>query len=559
MARAPLLPEAQPSPITLREAAAPARAWSEQPLAPPPSSLAAAPPSSKTSREFRRLIDAFHDGVTIFTAGGLAYANDALSELFGYADKVDFFDQRPRRILTRHTVQGDRRPVLALLLRVLRGHDSHLEDERTIVTVKGERVIVRFYYDAISFEGDPGVMITARDVSGDRAMQEKLSRAERMASVGTLAAGVAHEINNPLAYVTTNIAYCVERIRYIEALLEGQSVRIESPEALRAMLKPMAQALSEAHQGTTRVATIVRDLRALTREDSKLDAPVDLPSALRTAIHMSESEFRYRARLIEEFEGAGVVWGNETRLVQVFLNLIINAAQSFRSDDPDSNCITVRAFSEGTRTICEIEDNGTGITPENLDRIFHPFFTTKPVGVGTGLGLSICHGLVYSMEGTLSVQSESGRGSCFRVSLVKSEDQAPRSAHRLPSNNPVGRARVLVVDDEPLILRSVARLLQDQHDVEIATNGKEALAMMDNFGPFDLVVCDLMMPVMTGMDLHAEIARRDAEAASRFVFLTGGAFTEQARRFLASVDNPTLDKPVQPNLLRSVLSGVLGR
>lgn len=491
------------------------------------------------------------------TRAGLLYANHAFTQLLGYGDKVDLLSLPPRECLRQHVARAERAELFRELSRVMRGTASHVEEERALHRRGGGQVVVHFYYDSISFDGEPGVMITARDVTSERALHDKLTHAERMASVGTLAAGVAHEINNPLAYVTTNIAYCVERLRYIDALLDGRSVGIGNPDSLRTLLTPMAQALKEAHQGTTRVASIVRDLRALTRDDNGLANSVNLEEALETAVHMGASEFRYRAQLIRDFQGAGAVWGNETRLVQVFLNLIINAAQAFTTDDPQVNRIIVRAYQEGPSTICEIEDNGMGIPEENLERIFHPFFTTKPVGVGTGLGLSICHGLVYSMRGTLTVRSQANKGSCFRVSMIRSDEAPPRSARRTPSTSPLGRARVLIVDDEPLILRSVSRLLQDQHDVVLAANGKEALARIRNDGPFDLVVCDLMMPAMTGMELHTEIARTDPDVASRFVFLTGGAFTEEARRFLASVDNPTLDKPVQSNLLRSVLSGVL--
>src|SRR5690606_13572825 len=178
------------------------------------------------------------------------------------------------------------------------------------------------------------------------------------------------------------------------------------------------------------------------------------------------------------------------------------------------------AWVEGEQSIAEVEDNGPGIPEENLERIFDPFFTTKPVGVGTGLGLSICHGLIESMDGSLTVHSEVDKGTTFRVTLRCSQEKAPGSVRKGPSLRPDIRARVLIVDDEPLILRSVARLLRDQHDVETAHNGVEGLAKIRDDGPFDLVVCDLMMPEMTGMDLHQAVQAYNPEIASRFVFLT---------------------------------------
>ena len=515
------------------------------------------PPSSSATREFRRLIDAFHDGVLVATEQGTVYANNALLELLDYANLDELMAHSPKELCLRHMPQASRPSTLQVITSVLRGESSHEEVEQEAFTSSGSELDVHYYFDHIEFDGRGAVMVTARDMTESRGIKDKLNRAERMASIGTLAAGVAHEINNPLAYVTTNVAYCMERVRYMQELLEGKSIRLGNPASLRAMLTPMAQALTEAHQGTSRVATIVRDLRALTREDKELDSPVDLSSALQTAIHMSESESRFRCRIDKSIDGVGAVWGNETRLVQIFLNLIINAAQAFEREERSTNVITIVARKVGDDCLVEVGDNGPGILEEHIGRVFDPFFTTKPVGVGTGLGLSICHGLVESMGGAISVSSEIGHGTVFRVRLRSSVDEAPPSARRVPTINPAFRGRVLVVDDEPLILRSVARLLRDQHDVETAANGREALEKIQDRGPFDLVVCDLMMPEMTGMELHRAVRESDPDAADRFVFLTGGAYTESAKKFLASVENPKLDKPIQPNLLRSVVTGVL--
>ena len=493
----------------------------------------------------------------VATSSGIAYANRALLDLLGYAQLKDLMVGAPKDLIQQHVPENQSGPTLRKLIGVIRSQQAHERFELKLCRTTGEDLSAQVYLDSIEFEGLAAVMVTLRDITESQGIQDKLRRAERMASIGTLAAGVAHEINNPLAYVTTNIAYCMERLRYMDELLEGRMIRLESPASLRAMFTPMAQALTEAHQGTSRVATIVRDLRALTREDKDTEATVDLPRALAAAVHMSESEVRYRAQLVTEFEEAGAVWGNETRIVQIFLNLIVNAAQCFTTENRETNVVTVRAWTEGEQSIAEVEDNGPGIPEENLERIFDPFFTTKPVGVGTGLGLSICHGLIESMDGSLTVRSQVDEGTTFRVTLKCSQEKAPGSVRRGPSLRPDIRARVLIVDDEPLILRSVARLLRDQHDVETAHNGVEGLAKIREDGPFDLVVCDLMMPEMTGMDLHQAVKAYDPDIASRFVFLTGGAYTEQAKKFLAGVDNPKLDKPIQPNLLRSVVTSVL--
>ncbi len=493
----------------------------------------------------------------VATERGIAFANHALLMLLGYDSLGELVRNEPGELIRQHIPAAHRRAALSRITRVLRSAAAHEEAAQPLLTLGGTELAVQYYFDRIDFEAEPAVMITIRDITASRALDEKLSRAERMASVGTLAAGVAHEINNPLAYVTTNIAYCMERIRYIEELLEGNAIRLGSPASLRAMLRPMEQALTEAHQGTSRVATIVRDLRALTREDKETDSTIDVPTVLASAIHMSESETRYRCQVFADVDRVGGVLGNETRLAQIFLNLIVNAAQAFSSEDKERNKISISAHESGEMCVIEIADNGPGIPAENLNRIFDPFFTTKPVGVGTGLGLSICHGLIESMRGSISVRSEVGLGTTFVVQLRISREAPPTSANRLPTINPDLRARVLIVDDEPLILRSVSRLLKDEHDVETASNGREALEKLSEDGPFDLIVCDLMMPEMNGMDLHQEVSKFDPDIARRFVFLTGGAYTDSAKQFLAKITNPKLDKPIQPNLLRSVVSSVL--
>lgn len=534
--------------------------WPKASQSPAPASggrLPSGPPSSHASREFRRLIDAFHDGVLVATATGIVYANHALLQLLGYDGLNQLLSEPARRLIKHHLTAPHRGLIVKKLMHILRRSGAHEELQQPVVTRGGMELDIHFYFDSIQFESHAAVMITLRDMTESLIIQEKLNRAERLASIGTLAAGVAHEINNPLAYVTTNLAFCMERIRYIEELLEGRAIQLGNPASLRAMLSPMVQALTEAHQGTSRVATIVRDLRALTRDDKDVDAAADLAAALSSAIHMSESESRFVCRIEPKIDEVGAVCGNETRLVQIFLNLIINAAQSFETDNRNENVIRVEAWRKGEVCIVEVHDNGRGIPSENIDRIFDPFFTTKPVGVGTGLGLSICHGLVEAIGGTITVRSELGIGTSFHVRLRASSAPLPQSARRFPSLNPAHRARVLIVDDEPLILRSVARLLRDQHDVETAKNGREALLLLSEQGPFDLVVCDLMMPEMTGMELYGAVLDRDPATADRFVFLTGGAYTDLARQFLNGIGNPKLDKPIQPNLLRSVVSGVL--
>ncbi len=521
------------------------------------------PPSNRSERRFRNLIDSFHDGVAIARDGRFLYVNDALVELLGYESHGEVLNLSPRLLLARHVEPAEVPEAVDAFSEVVQGHVPRREDERTLIARNGRRLVAHFFHDAISFDQLPAVMTTVRDVTEAREIRHHLQRADRLASLGTLAAGVAHEINNPLAYVISNLSYCMEKLELLQEQLSlWQLVAAEDPDrggeatALRNVVEPMRHALGDAADGANRVARIVRDLKSMTREDDELIGPVDLESVIDCALKLAENEIRYRATLRRQFTESTTVHGNETRLVQVFLNLLVNAAQAIEDGTSDTNFISIYTRHEDDFVIVEVEDTGRGIPQDVLDRVFDPFFTTKPVGVGTGLGLSICHGLVYSMGGRLSVHSELGRGTRVTVELRIEPERAPKSI-RPVSAEPPQRARLLIVDDEPLILRSLGRVLSRFHDVDLVASGREGLSRIRSGGHYDLIVCDLMMPELTGMDFHATLQREAPESADRVVFLTGGAFTERARGYLETVQNPTLEKPVQPDLLRALLDKML--
>jgi CheY-like chemotaxis protein len=218
--------------------------------------------------------------------------------------------------------------------------------------------------------------------------------------------------------------------------------------------------------------------------------------------------------------------------------------------------VATRTAPDGWAVV-EVTDTGSGIAPEARARIFEPFFTTKPLGQGTGLGLSVCHGIVSGLGGRIEVESEPGRGSTFRVLLPPAAaGAAPPAAP--PRPRPDGaRARLLVVDDEQLIGSTIRRLLS-AHEVVALTDPREALARLTDGEHFDLVLCDLMMPQLSGMELYDAVAAARPEVARRMVFMTGGAFTERARQFLERTGHPQLAKPFAPQDLRDQVRGWLG-
>src|ERR1019366_3468677 len=234
------------------------------------------------------------------------------------------------------------------------------------------------------------------------------------------------------------------------------------------------------------------------------------------------NEIRHRARLVKEYGDVPLVLATEARLGQVFLNILVNAAQALEVGDAAENVIRVRAATERDgQVVVQVSDTGPGIPPDILDRIFDPFFTTKPVGLGTGLGLWICQGIVTSLGGEITAESRPGEGATFRVVLPSAISADRPSTPEPPAVAPAPDARrleLLVVDDEIAIGRTLAIALADEFEVATATSGRAALAILAGEPRFDVVLCDLMMPDVSGMDVHERIARERPELAKRFVF-----------------------------------------
>lgn len=377
-------------------------------------------------------------------------------------------------------------------------------------------------------------------------MQEQLLISDRMASVGTLAAGVAHELNNPLAALIANL----------DAL--GRDLAEVTVEAkLGDRLREVFSELRDAHESAERMRHIVRDLKIFSRvTDDERRGPVDVHRVLESSLRMAHNEIRHRARVVKEYARVPLVLANEARLGQVFLNLVVNAAQAIAEGNAEHNQIRVATrVRETGQVVVEVCDTGSGIAPEHIGRIFQAFFTTKPVGVGTGLGLSICHRIVRSLGGELDVESELGMGSLFRVTLPAApaaRDTTRPSHHAL--SRPARRGRVLVVDDEPLIATAIRRTLSSEHDVVLSSAAATALQRISQGEQFDVILCDLMMPQMTGMELYDELVRTAPRQAERVVFLSGGAFTAAARAFLDDVPNPHLEKPFDSRELLALVN-----
>jgi two-component system cell cycle sensor histidine kinase/response regulator CckA len=408
--------------------------------------------------------------------------------------------------------------------------------------------------------------------SEHRELQARLAQTDRLTSLGTLAVGVAHEINNPLAYVLLNLGYVAEELprllatRFVGDAGAGDTPYVSSMTATDcggsthpARVKEVLVALDHARDGAERIRNTVRSLQTFSRPENESRIPLQLATLLDATLPMVANEIRHRARLVKDYGPVPDVVANEARLGQVFLNLLLNAVQALPEERSESNEIQLILRSPSPdRVLVEVRDNGVGIPPQVRGRIFEPFFTTKPVGIGTGLGLTICHGIVTSLSGTLTFESEVGKGTTFRVELpaaVRTMGAAAvaRVARVTGASGPAAKTnhvettephgRILVVDDEPIVCFSLERLLSTEGDVVALTSARQALATIVAGERFDVILCDLMMPEMDAPVLYEEIRKISPAQADRMVFVTGGAFTARAREFLENVPNPRLGKP----------------
>ena len=374
----------------------------------------------------------------------------------------------------------------------------------------------------------------AREREGLRA---ELESSQRMASLGMLAAGVGHEINNPLTYVMGNVEVALERL-----LSNGDDARSGE----------LTELLESALEGANRIRSIVRDLRAFSRLEPQAEVAVDVADVIDSALSLLSNELKHRARVVREYQAVDPVRGDSARLGQVFLNLLTNAVQAIRDGQADTNTIriTIEPGSPGFLVV-GIQDTGEGIPRQVIGRIFEPFFTTKPVGQGTGLGLAICRRIVSEHAGSITVESRSDFGTTFRVTLptMPRELAAATEADVATAATPGARANVLVIDDEPAVGRVAERVLGGRHSVVVTTSGKVAVARIENGERFDFILCDVMMPAMSGTEVHERIAELDPEQAERIVFMSGGVFSHETRAYLDRLPNRRLDKPFRTEQL----------
>jgi len=491
-----------------------------------------------SEQNFRTLIDENPEAMALHRGGRYVYVNRAYAKLLGYpsgdelvgVDVLATVDPNHREIVRQNTASLDQGRAFTEMA------------ELTLLRLDGALLTAEIAGVRVQWKGEPAIVVVARDLTDRKRIESHLRLADRMVSIGTLASGIAHEINNPLMYVVTNLELIAEQLEAMESpgLTDG--------------LHELREMTSDAREGAERVRRIVVGLKAFSRADEERRDLIDLQRVLDLSADMAWNEIRHRATLVKQYGEVPAIVADEARLGQVFINLLVNAAQALPDGQADRHEIRIVTRTDGDgRAIIEVRDTGAGIRPEHLARIFDPFFTTKPVGSGTGLGLSMCHGIISALRGAITVESTLGEGSVFCVALPPAQAPPAVAAPRPAVTVSCRRGRVLVIDDEYLAGHALQRMLSADHDVVVLQSARTAVAQLDAGERFDLILCDLMMPEMTGMEFHAVLAQRSAAAADRIVFITGGAFSARAREFIDQVANERIAKPFEAPVLRELV------
>jgi PAS domain S-box-containing protein len=515
----------------------------------------------RSRQDFRDLVEKMSEPVVVHRDGVVVWGNLAFARSLG----LPSIEPAIGLHILHDIIHPDDRPALAASMSLPalpngappRRFRAIRRDGRTLLMEISPPQIV-------DFEGGPARLVVGRDVTERQAAESALLVADRMASLGLVAAGVAHEINNPLAYVHANLGMAVRELS-----------RLHAP-------APLREALAAAVDGTERVRAIVRDLRSFARGDLEARESVDLRALAEATIALARRQIERKARLRVALDGLPEVRGDRARLGQVLLNLLLNAADAIEDGAPERNEIAVlgelRDDHGARRVVLRVRDTGSGIPPEHLGRLFEPFFTTKPEGQGTGLGLSMCQRIVQGLGGTISVDSTVGVGSEFAVSLdpasppSEAQAQAQVEAGQAPASSPPpasakgassddasvrSRARVLVVDDEPKLLAVLSALLSEHFDVVGRDRARAALELLRADPAFDALLCDLSMSEMTGAQLFDAIATERPGLERRMIFMTGGALALGAESLVARAGRPCLEKPFEPEEMLAALREVI--
>ena len=492
--------------------------------------LAALDALRRSEARFRFLVESAPDGVVILKHGLIAFINPKAARLLGVS-----VDDAFGRAIASFLPPADAALAGERIATMLRDGVELPPSEYAVRAEVARTVEIKSV--VCEWEGVPCVLAFARDVTERKALRDRMIESDRLAAVGTLAAGVAHEINNPLTYAQLS-AHRLGRLL----------AKLGVP---RDTLAELRNHLASIDHGLGRIASITQLLRAFVTDEPDAPGSVDLDAVIAQALKMVDNDLRHAARLVRDLASTPPVVGNAPRLEQVLVNVLINAIKALPPAPIVRHEIYVGKAQVGDRVTVTVRDTGCGIPAALRSRIFEPFFTTRDVGHGMGLGLSVSKTIVEKLGGEIEVDSVENVGTTVRIHLPIRAPSEPAVEPAGPAGTvpPVAappaarRRRVLVVDDEAMICRAIEDELAARHDVAVAMTGADALALVAA-GTFDLILCDVMMPGMDGRELYRHVAERYPGLERRFVFMTG-TLTPVVAEALDQLPNAWLTKPFE--------------
>lgn len=495
----------------------------------------------RSEEQLRQVVESLPEAVYMTDGTTLIYANRACAALFGFESAARVEGHDATELVDPEDVGG----FVEHLLAAKRG--AAAPGEYRMRSLTGRRFVLEARSIAIDYLGRPVVLSFGQEVTRRKQLETEAMQADRLAALGTLAGSMAHAINNPLSYVMLNLEHLGRRLPGL----------VEHPEAA----SELGVRLAEAHDGATRVATVVRQMRLLSKMRDEEPRAVDLVQVIEAVLALVANEIRHRGQLSTRYGPTPPVYVSEGRLEHALLNLLLFAARSLPEEGERPGRIEVETGTDAIgRAFVRISDNGPGLGPGARGRLFEPFGARDD----GGLGLTVCHDLIRSMSGEIEIESESGLGTQFLVSLPPTSQGAvagrpsQRSEPPQSYNEPVS-ARVLVIDDDVGVANSLRVMLQEQHDVLSEQSGQAGLRRLLKEEPFDVVFCDLVMPDLGGIDIYYALQLNRPGAEQKLVFMTGGVFTPDAETFLTHVPNPRVEKPFSLRQVEHLVRSAVGK
>jgi two-component system, cell cycle sensor histidine kinase and response regulator CckA len=505
-----------------------------------------------SEERYREIVELQTDVLaTIDQEGNLTRLNVRFEGLLGHSRQA--WIGRP---LTALAVAADVPVMRALVISAFRG-EAPREVTVRCQTRSGVTRVMSVHISRLS--GEEASLVVMRDVTEEVARRAQILHSEKLASIGQVAASVAHELNNPMAWVMANLEQMRSAAhRLVTAARPGTSGQVGAYEELLRSIDVIDRSCHEALAGVERMRDIVTDLNLFSASNERKPERLDLVEVIELALRMTGPQLSQLCRIERRYGEMPPLVGYPGKLSQVFVNLFLNAAQAMPNRPREDNLVRVTTGFEDSVHHVEVEDNARGMSPEVAERIFDPFFTTKEEA-RPGIGLWVSRNIIEEQNGTMTVASQLGVGTTFTIRL-RGLDPADLPAPRPPPAppRPSPRGTILFVDDEAMLLNAFARAFEERHDVLVAKSGGEALELLRaRGGRVDAIVCDLLMPQMSGMDLYDEVAERFPQLLAKMAFMSGGAFTASARAFVERVDNPKIAKPISLDDLERVIGDLL--